>query len=419
MNAIEFRNVSKKFRKGEKFDSLRDFIPNLVKGMFNGKNGHLKDQEFWAVKDVSFELKRGETLGIIGPNGAGKSTILKMLSKILKPTKGEMNINGNLSALLEVGSGFHPDLTGRENIYLSGAIIGMKRKEIEKNFDSIVEFSGLEDFIDTPVKRYSSGMYVRLGFSVAAHMEPEILLIDEVLSVGDMNFQMKGMQKIHELRKSGATIIFISHSLDAVLGLCQRTILMHKGQAQFDGDTDEAIRRYKDIVLNKKENRIGRSDSSSLFDTDHSVSKAPAKITGVEFLDTDGKTKDSFSTGKTMVIRIKFLAKEKITKPVFGIEIHKSDGLYIQGSSTNFDKYKVDEIYGNGAIEVRYNSLNLLDGDYFVSAGIYDESGLAAYDFQDKKYNFSIKHSFNDHGVVFLNHEWSLIRDEILVTERE
>ncbi len=251
MNAIEFKNVSKKFRKGEDFDSLRDLIPNLVKGMFNGNNGHLKDREFWAVKDVSFELKRGQTLGIIGPNGAGKSTILKMLSKLLRPTKGEIKINGKLNALLEVGSGFHPDLTGRENIYLSGAIIGMKRKEIERKFDSIVEFSGLEDFIDTPVKRYSSGMYVRLGFSVAAHMEPENLLIDEVLSVGDMNFQMKGMNKIQELRKNGATIIFISHSLDAVQGLCQRTILMHHGQLRFDGDTKEAIRIYKDIVLNK------------------------------------------------------------------------------------------------------------------------------------------------------------------------
>ena len=197
-NAIEFINVSKKFKKGEKFDSLRDFIPSLIKGNFgkNGKNGNLKDQEFWAVKDVSFQLKKGEALGIIGPNGAGKSTILKMLSRIYKPTSGEIKINGKLSALLEVGAGFHPDLTGRENIYLSAAIIGMKKKEIESKIDSIIEFSELEDFIDTPVKKYSSGMYVRLGFSISAHMDPEILLLDEVLAVGDFSFQKKCLHRI-------------------------------------------------------------------------------------------------------------------------------------------------------------------------------------------------------------------------------
>ncbi|MBU1932314.1 MAG: ABC transporter ATP-binding protein, partial [Candidatus Omnitrophica bacterium] len=202
-NAIEFINVSKKFKKGEKTDCLRDFIPNLFKSMSPSArrvtHDALREREFWALKDVSFQLKKGETLGIIGPNGAGKSTILKMLSGILRPTKGEIKINGKLSALLEVGAGFHPDLTGRENIYLSGAIIGMKKKEIERKIDSIIEFSELGDFIDTPVKRYSSGMYVRLGFSISAHMDPDILLLDEVLAVGDMGFQAKCIERIKQL----------------------------------------------------------------------------------------------------------------------------------------------------------------------------------------------------------------------------
>ena len=208
---LEFNHVWKKFKKGEKYDSLRDLIPAMTKRLFTGNHrGELQEKEFWAVKDVSFEVKKGETLGIIGPNGAGKSTILKLLSGILRPNKGEINVNRRLSALIEVGAGLHPDLTGRENIYLNGSILGMKKSEIDKKLDEIVEFSGLIDFLDTPVKRYSSGRYTRLGFSVAAHVEPEILLIDEVLSVGDMSFQQKCVGKMISCRNSGTTkILFL------------------------------------------------------------------------------------------------------------------------------------------------------------------------------------------------------------------
>ena len=197
MNIIEFNHVWKKFKKGEKFNSLRDAIPNLFRSFSNGNS--LEKQEFWALQDVSFQITKGEVLGIIGPNGAGKSTILKLLSRIMKPNKGEMKINGRLSALIEITAGFHPELTGRENAYLNGTILGMRKKEIDAKFDDIVEFSGLREFIDTPVKRYSSGMYSRLGFSVAANMDPDILLVDEVLSVGDIAFQAKCAQKMREL----------------------------------------------------------------------------------------------------------------------------------------------------------------------------------------------------------------------------
>lgn len=417
MNAIEFHNISKKFKKGEDFDSLRDLVPNLLKGIlpWNGKKtGDLHGQEFWAVRDVSFDLKRGETLGIIGPNGAGKSTILKLLSRILKPTKGEIKINGKLSALLEAGAGFHPDLTGRENIYLSGAIIGMRKKEIDKKFDSIVAFSELEDFIDTPVKRYSSGMHVRLGFAVAAHMDPKILLIDEVLAVGDMTFQAKCIEKVRSLVEKGVTIIFISHDLNAVSGICKNTIVLYEGQVYFKGDTKEAIIKYKELMKKKQENRE-LINKNKLTKT---IADTPVEITDITFRDKDGNIKSDFITGEAMIIRMKFVANTKIKNPVFGIAFHRNDGLYVFGQNTYLDEYPVKEIFGNGAIELKYDSLNLLGGEYFVSAGIFTEGALALYDFHDKRYSFSINSYKDDHGVIFLEHKWDLVGEDVLKIDK-
>ena len=245
--AIEFHDVSKKFRKGEASDSLRDLIPAMCKKLL--KRGRriaeeLVDKEFWALREVSFQVKEGDTLGIIGPNGAGKSTILKILSGIIRPTVGHYRVNGRLSALIEIGAGFHQDLTGKENIFLNGAILGMRRSEINAKFDEIVEFSGLKEFIDTPVKRYSSGMYARLGFSVAVHVDPDILLVDEVLSVGDMAFQAKCQRKMHEIAGSGTTIIFITHNMNAIADLCPETIVLSGGKVTYQGPTQEAIKFY-------------------------------------------------------------------------------------------------------------------------------------------------------------------------------
>jgi ABC-type polysaccharide/polyol phosphate transport system ATPase subunit len=243
--ALEFDGVWKKFRKGERYDCLRDLIPETVKSIFSGNNrDELKDQEFWALRDVSFQIKPGEAVGVIGPNGSGKSTTLKLLSGILKPTKGNVKVNGRLSALIEVAAGFHPDLTGRENIFLNGAILGMRKAEIDRKFDEIVNFSGLEEFIDTPVKRYSSGMYARLGFSVAAHVDPEILLVDEVLSVGDMSFQQRCMEKMQEKINADVAVIFVSHNLAAVATLCNRVLFLDKGNVLVDGSPGEALEAY-------------------------------------------------------------------------------------------------------------------------------------------------------------------------------
>lgn len=245
---LEFQNVWKKFQKGEKFDSLRDVIPALFKKALKNTSGeNLGEQEFWALHDVSFSIPRGRALAIIGPNGSGKSTTLKLLSGILRPTKGNIRVNGRLSALIEVGAGFHQDLTGRENIYLNGAILGMKKDEIDRKLDEIIDFSGISEFIDTPVKRYSSGMYARLGFSIAAHVDPEILLVDEVLSVGDYTFQGRCIKKMEEILKNGTTVIFVSHNMDSVLSLCDDALLLNRGKIIHSGTPSEVITIYYDI----------------------------------------------------------------------------------------------------------------------------------------------------------------------------
>ena len=242
---LEFDHVWKDFRKGENHDSLRDLVPAIFSKTIGrtGKQRH-PERNFWAVSDFSFQVKRGEALAIIGPNGAGKSTTLKLLSRILKPTKGKIIVSGRMSALIEVTAGFHPDLTGRENIFLNGAIFGMHKEEIEAKMDEIIDFSGVSEFIDTPVKRYSSGMYARLGFSIAAHVNPEILLVDEVLSVGDFTFQGKCIRRMQEVLKNGTTVVFVSHNMESVLSLCTRAILLKKGKVASEGAPADVINSY-------------------------------------------------------------------------------------------------------------------------------------------------------------------------------
>jgi lipopolysaccharide transport system ATP-binding protein len=249
---IEINNLSKKYKYGETqlYYTFRDILMDLIKKplkLFNKKSEtiNLEKNEFWALKDISFKVKKGEAVGIIGPNGAGKSTLLKILSRITPPTKGEAILGGRVGSLLEVGTGFQQELTGRENIYLNGAILGMKRREIDDKFDEIVNFSEMYKFLDTPVKHYSSGMYMRLAFSVAAHLDSEIMIVDEVLAVGDAEFQKKCLRKIKEITKDGTrTVLFVSHNMSAVSALCKRSIYLNKGVVEYDGYTKVAVNKY-------------------------------------------------------------------------------------------------------------------------------------------------------------------------------
>jgi ABC-type polysaccharide/polyol phosphate transport system ATPase subunit len=296
--ALEMEHVYKKFRKGEIFNSLRDLIPALTGRMFRQREISQGDKrEFWALQDISFAVKRGEAFGIVGHNGAGKSTALKILSRIMKPTKGRMIVNGRLSALIEVTAGFHQDLTGRENIYLNGTILGMSKREIASKLDQIIAFSGLEEFIDTPVKRYSSGMYARLGFSVAAHVDPEILIVDEVLSVGDYVFQQNCMDRMRSVINSGTTVLFVSHNLKAVTELCQRALLLEHGKMVTIGPTDSVVRRYLNDALKPN---IG-NENKAVY-----VSRVIVRNRSAEC--------STFESGDTAWVDIEVTARENVEK---------------------------------------------------------------------------------------------------------
>ncbi len=402
MKAIRFQNVTKKYKLGLKKDSLRDIIPAFLK---RAKISNEKPEgEFLALDNVSFDVEKGEVLGIIGQNGAGKTTTLKLLSRITNPSKGSIEVNGKMSALIEVGAGFHPDLTGRENIYLNGSILGLKKKELDGKFDQIVEFAELEKFIDTPVRFYSSGMYVRLGFSISAHIEPEILLIDEVLSVGDMRFQMKCLNVMEKLKKSGTTIVFISHNLITVKGLCTRTILLSKGHIIADGDTEKVINTYRIRAYDvSKHSENASSKGKSEINPDKE-----AAIRGVDFFDSNGNLKNQFTTGEKVIIRLKYNAFKKINNPVFGVAICRADGVYCYGTDTMIDKMLIEKIEGEGYIDIIYKNMPLLPGKYYTNVGIYEKQAAAAYDYLEKMFEFEIHDDKVEYGVCHIEHSWKL-----------
>ena len=341
-------------------------------------NGILADKEFWALKNVSFQVKKGDVLGLIGANGAGKSTALKLLSRIMNPTKGQIKIEGRLSALIEVTAGFHNELTGRENVYLNGTIMGMTKKEIDSKFDEIVDFSGLSEFIDTPVKRYSSGMYSRLGFSVAAHMDPDILLVDEVLAVGDIAFQAKCAQKMRELLNSGTTIMLVSHNLPLIQNLCKRVILLNKGEIIKEGTPDEVIPYYQNIVYGKQEEELKKkilSDSDKVaINTD-----ALVKISDVLIYNGELKHKTEFSVGEPISIKLSYEAKKCIENPIFSIDIIRADGVLCCCANTKDDNFTISAIEGAGSINIGLGQLNLAPAIYFAKVAIWDKEMVHPY----------------------------------------
>ena len=355
---LQFDHIWKKFRRGEqKHDSLRDLIPALVKRLYTPRRQEeLRDREFWAIKDVSFQVERGEALGIIGPNGAGKSTALKLLSGILRPDRGTMLVSGKLSALIEVGAGFHPDLTGRENIYLNGAILGMKKKEMDRKLDDIVAFSELSEFLDTPVKRYSSGMYARLGFSVAAHVDPDILLVDEVLSVGDWAFQRKCLEKMEAFVKKGVTIIFISHNLQAVVNLCPRALLLRKGSIVESGPTGEVVRRY-----------LSEAASPARGD----VRDRTIWIERVSVVDEKGKAADLFTSGDkgSVIINV----RSTVPEDGLSVVINFMDGNNRSVFNTSSERlgYGTFAVAPGASRSFRFDTiLHLVGGSYFLKVEV-------------------------------------------------
>jgi lipopolysaccharide transport system ATP-binding protein len=355
--AIRMEQVYKKFRKGETYNSLRDLLPALTGRMFQRQELSVGDKrEFWAVQDLSFEVKQGEAFGIIGHNGAGKSTALKMLSRVMKPTKGRMVVKGRLSALIEVSAGFHQDLTGRENIFLNGTILGMTKREIQSKLDQIIAFSGIEEFIDTPVKRYSSGMYARLGFSVAAHVDPDVLIVDEVLSVGDYAFQQRCIERMREVLRSGAAVLFVSHNLKVVAEFCHRCLLLEKGRTVMIGTPQDVIGTY----LQKPSNGQAADNNSG-----------PVSISSVKIRNEDGEC-IQFRSGEKAWIDVELTARRRCNKLSVTLYILDEKLMEVFDTSTdllghgNFDLAEGDTY--RCTFEV---SLNLTDGTYYPSSLIY------------------------------------------------
>ncbi len=407
MSVISFENVSKSYKlysKGGLY--LRDRMSHVLHRLnpFNGTPSSLTDKrqplerDFAAIKDVSFDIEQGEAVGFIGRNGAGKSTILKLLASVTKPTSGKVLINGRVAALIEVGAGFHPELTGRENVFLNASILGMKKVEIEKRFDSIVGFAELEDFIDTPVKHYSSGMYVRLGFAIAVHTSPDIFLIDEVLAVGDESFQKKCLETLAAHKAAGKTMILVSHDLAKVEEVCGRCIYVDHGQIRYDGAPSKAINHYrKDIA--------GTLFRESLDQNDHPESDL--KILEVVLRDSEGTERATFRTGDDVILEIRFSAAQRILDPVFGLAIVGPEREIVSGFNTLSNSFRIPYVEGQGSLYCRLIDIPLQNGSYSITVASHTVDSSYTYAHQSNVGRLEVcGPNQNVSGLVSLRNEW-------------
>ena len=405
---LELRNVSKLFRLHKaKQRSFQEVFVNLFQMPPN------PSQDFWAVKDISFAVESGESVGIIGPNGSGKSTLLKLITGIIEPTAGEISVNGRISALLELGAGFHPDLTGRENIYLNGALYGLSRREMQARVDDILDFAELGEFIDMPLKHYSSGMYVRLGFAVAVQTEPDLLLVDEVLAVGDAIFQHKCMNAIQEYRRRGGTLLFISHDINAIESICDRAIWYEQGEVQLMGHPTDVVKGYlHQVAENEEKAHTAAGHGRGVKDLEHGQrwGSGRVQIIDVQLCDHMGKQRSVFLTGAAMEIRLRFRSKERVEDPIIGVAIHHQNGAWVAGPNTDFGNVTIPYLYGEGEVIYRIPSLPLLAGGYVVSVAATDRADTEMYDYHDRAYLFRV-HTDNTRerfGLITLGGQWEL-----------
>ena len=415
---IKVDNLGKSYLVGhqsgpsDRYTALRDVVGRTIKNfgrkswdMLRGRQIVQGDsvEEFWALKDISLEIQQGEVIGIIGRNGAGKSTLLKILSRITEPTKGRVMLRGRVASLLEVGTGFHPELTGRENIFLNGAILGMARGEIKKKFDEIVDFAGVERFLDTPVKRYSSGMYVRLAFAVAAHLEPEILVIDEVLAVGDAEFQKKCLGKMQDVATGGRTVVFVSHQLGSVRSLCERAAWLDQGTLVQEGDVDEVVDSY---LSNSRQN-IAQIDSEHL---------AASSIDGFEFNNVIMKPESgTINTGGSLEILIHYTTNLELQSPAFVLQFYNTAGSeLLRLSSMPISGYRIKRLFNEGSIRLSIPSLPFVPGHYSVDIGLVEErirwltkcSNAVGFVVEEHDYYNAGYCVSSNQGTIVTDHQW-------------
>ncbi|MDB5183171.1 MAG: transporter ATP-binding protein [Candidatus Saccharibacteria bacterium] len=375
---IRVENISKSYHISHQnkpgYGTIKDGFSNFLhKPRFGmGKSNPENDETFWALKDINFAVKKGEVFGIVGKNGSGKSTMLKILSRIVDPTTGSISMHGRVASMLEVGTGFHPELTGRENIYFNGSMIGMSRQEIKSKFDDIVAFSEIEKFLDTPVKFYSSGMYVRLAFSVAAHLDPDILIIDEVLAVGDAQFQKKCLERILSGAKRGQTILFVSHSMTIVKQVCDRAMYLEKGIAKYIGETEFATEKYM-------EKNIASVTESTFADNP----KKDAQFKEINIYDSDNKVVEALDIGEPWKIALQYTVKEKSIDTIVAVEVLSNEGQPIfMSTDTDFDKKMGDLEAGKYSASININDLHLLPGVYYLRCSI-QSPGKVAHDVRE------------------------------------
>jgi len=407
--AVRVDDVSKRFRLyREKYHSLKERVIHF---------GRVPYEEFWALRDIGLEIAQGETVGLLGHNGSGKSTLLKCIAGILQPTHGTIEVTGRLAALLELGAGFHPELTGRENVFLNASILGMPRKEIEKRFDEIVAFAELERFIDNQVKHYSSGMYVRLGFAVAVNMDPDVLLVDEVLAVGDENFQRKCLDRVKRFQREGRTIVFVTHAPDLVRQICDRAAVLDHGNLVAVGSPGEAVRNFREHLLQQERHaeaaQLGDEPLPPAGDQPVAVTTENlsdqerrrdfrVRITDVRMAYPGIEARPYLEPGDPLAIHVAYEAVEPIEDIVFGIAVHDVEGKLVFGSNTELLGASLGTLRGTGEVVFATDGVPLLDGTYLVTVGAHSHDDGAVYDWHEQRHQFEVMDPGRTMGQVHL-----------------
>ena len=411
MFAIELENVTRVYQKYSARHRFQTFKSALVKGdLFRSLKA---DELVMAVDAINLRVEKGMTFGVIGENGSGKSTLLKLVAGIAKPTSGWVRVEGKISALIELGAGFHPEITGRENVFINGIMLGLSKKEISRKFDEIVRFAELEDFIDAPVKTYSSGMYMRLGFSVAINVNPDVLLIDEVLAVGDAAFVPKCLDRIDDFRRRKKTILFVSHDLATVEKICDKVAWMKGGRIQMLGEPKRVVDAYlQDIAAMQEEDYQKRKTEVDLEQKwederrEKRWGKREVEIRKVTLKNLRGEEKHVFTPDEGIVIEIDAVAREPVKDFVFGIGIFNSQGISCYGTNTSLEDYEPVALQGEGKATCRIDKLNLINGTYYLDVAVHKRDGYP-YDYHRNLYSFLVSSTLNDVGIARLPHTWT------------
>lgn len=409
--SIVVRGLGKRYRRYHVHRPL-----TLKEAFLRGFRGILPMERFWALRDVSFTVAPGHMVGVVGSNGAGKSTLLQLIGGIGLPDEGAIEVHGRIGALIDLDVGFHPDLTGRENVFLSGIIAGLTRSEVQLRFDSIVEFAELYEFIDSPLRTYSSGMKMRLGFSIAAHTKPDILLIDELLAVGDLSFQQKCLQQIARFKSAGSTILLVSHDISLIRQLCDETLWLYSGRLAAHGATDTVVSQYVGAIARETRRRtpatypVSRTPAGvDLKVQENRFGSLEMEIVSVQLLTQSGNPSEVLHSGDPLRIAIAYRAPEPIGAPIFGVSITRDDGLVCYDTSTAAAGLTMPTIQGPGQIVLSLERLDLAKGLYYVDVGVYQKDWNYAYDYHWHVYPLTVETTGGEKGIIRPPHRWEVL----------